>query len=70
MYFLPKSNVVAYQKCQISGTSGERRKMEKTVRWKLEDELKFGLNTTTNPEPENHEGPSSSTVIFVKAVNS
>ena len=50
--------------------SGERRKMEKTVRWKLEDELKFGLNTTTNPEPENHEGPSSSTVIFVKAANS
>ena len=50
--------------------SGERRKMEKTVRWKLEDELEFGQNTKTNPEPENHEQPSSSTVIFVKAVNS
>ena len=50
--------------------SGERRKMEKIVRWKLEDELEFDPNTKTNPEPENPEGPSSSTVIFVKAANS
>ena len=55
---------------KISGVSGERRKMETTVRWKLEDELEFGAITKTNPEPENHEGPSSSTVIFVKAANS
>ena len=50
--------------------SGERRRMEKTVRWKLEDELEFGSNTKTNPETENSEGPSVSTVIFVKAANS
>ena len=55
---------------KISGVSGERRKMETTVRWKLEDELEFGPITKTNPEPENHVGPSSSTVIFVKAANS